>query len=167
MTKNCCAALATLLARLSDLQAGYREAAGRVSDPMMVALLSHLFTTHLAHLATLIEARQGRGIDGPVADCAVPYWGPADLLATEADETGLFGLLDAEARMVAEYGRVLATVSTEDEPLRALLLTQRGAVQSRLDVLRGLLPRPEPALYFNPLVRRSPGLRADLQEPSP
>ena len=167
MTKDCCAALATLLARLSDLQADYREAAGRVSDPMMVALLSHLFTTHLLHLATLTEARQGRGIGGPAADCGVRSRRPAGLLATEADETGLSGLLDAETRMVAEYGRVLATVSTEDEPLRALLLTQRGALQSRLDVLRGLLPRPEPAPYLNPLVRRIAGLRADLQEPSP
>lgn len=166
MNKDCCTSLAILLARLTDLQTGYREAANRAADPMMVALLSHLFSTHLADQARLVEAQQGRGLalpdPGQVRRLSGRAFGHIGALVARTDETVLPGLLDAEARIVVEYGHVIATVRAEDAPLRALLVTQRTAVKSRIDMLRGLLPRTEAALSYKPLFRRAAGARADL-----
>lgn len=166
MNKDCCTSLAILLAKLSDLQAAYREATNRAADPMMVALLSHLFSTHLANLARLVEARQGWGLagsgPGQVHDVSGRAFGHIGRLVARADETVLPGLLEAEARLVAEYGHVIATVPAQDVPLRALLATQRAALQSRIDMLRGLLPRAEAAVEYTPQFRHPAGTWADL-----
>ena len=165
MNKDCCTSLALLLARLSDLQAGYREAANRAADPMMVALLSHLFSTHLANHARLAEARKGWGFaeagPGQVQGLSGRAFGHIGRLVAGADETVLPGLMEAEARMVVEYGHVIATVPAQDAPLRALLVTQRATLQSRIDMLRGLLPRAEAALEYNPQLRRAAGAWAN------
>lgn len=164
--KDCCAALAILVSRLSDLAQGYSGAADRAADPMMVALLSHLFSTHLAHRARLVEARQGRGAAGIVADPAGQSegrcFGHIDALGSWADVSMLPVVLEAESRIVTEYGHVLAIVSQQDGPLRALLLVQRAAVQSRIDMLRGLLPHTLSTHDFKPQFRRVAGSRADL-----
>jgi hypothetical protein len=171
MNKDFWTSLALLLSRLSDLQAGYREAASRAAEPMMVALLSHLSSTHLADQARLVAARQGRGLADPgpapalcLSERAIGQFGTQ---VFGAAETLLPGLLEAEARIVADYGHVIAAVPSEDSPLRALLLTQRAAVQSRIDMLRGLLPRTETAIDVTPQFPRATGARADLLEIHP
>ena len=165
MNKDCCTSLAILLARLSDLQAAYREAANRAADPMMVALLSHLFTTHLANRARLVEARAGWGIaesgPGQVLSLTGRAFGHIGRLVAGADETVLPGLIEAEARMVAEYGQVIAAVPARKAPLRALLVTQRATLQSRIDMLRSLLPRAGAAPEYTPQVRRTAGAWAN------
>jgi len=165
MNKDCCTSLAILLARLSDLQAAYREAANRAADPMMVALLSHLFSTHLANQARLVEARNGWGIaessPGSVLSLTGRAFGHIGRLVAGADETVLPGLMEAEARMVAEYGYVISAVSAQDAPLRALLVTQRATLQSRIDMLRGLLPRAEATIAYKPQFRRAAGAWAN------
>lgn len=171
MNKDFWTSLALLLSRLSDLQAGYREAAARAAEPMTVALLSHLSSTHLANQARLVAARQGRGLadPGPVPALRLPEhaFGQFGTLVSGAADTLLPGLLEAEARVVADYGHVIAAVPAEDAPLRALLATQRAAVQSRIDMLRGLLPRTETAIDFTPPFPRAAGARADLLELHP
>jgi hypothetical protein len=163
--------LALLLSRLSDLQAGYREAATRAAEPMMVALLSHLSSTHLADQARLIEARQGRGIADsgprPILRLSGRVFDHPGTLVAGTDETVLSGLLEAEARIVADYGHVIATVPAQDAPLRALLVTQRAAVQSRIDMLRGLLPRTQAAINFTPEFRPPAGARAEVLDHHP
>jgi len=166
MNTDCCTSLAILLDRLSDLQAGYREATNRAVDPMMVALLSHLFSTHLVNQARLVEAQQGRGLagsgPGQLFGLSGRAFGHLGRLVAGADESVLPGLLEAETRMVAEYGHVIATVPAQDVPLRALLVTQRATLQSRIDMLRGLLPRVEGAVEYTPQLRHPAGARADL-----
>ena len=88
-------------------------------------------------------------------------------LVAGTDETVLPGLLDCEARIVADYGHVIAIVPAEDAPLRALLLTQRAAVQSRIDMLRGLLPRTPAAINFTPEFRPPAGARAEVLDHHP
>jgi hypothetical protein len=171
MNKDFWTSLAQLLSRLSDLQLGYREAATRAAEPMMVALLSHLSSTHLADQARLVEARQGRGIadPGPAPALRLPEraLGQPGTTVSGAAETLLPGVLEAEARIAADYGRVLAAVPAEDAPLRALLASQRTALQSRIDMLRGLLPRAETANDVTPQFPRVAGARADQLELHP
>ncbi len=171
MNKDFWTSLALLLSRLSDLQAGYREAATRSAEPMMVALLSHLSSTHLADQARLVAARQGRGFADPGPAPALRLseraFGQSGTPVSGAAEALLPGLLQAEARIVTDYGHVIAAVPAVDAPLRALLITQRAAVQSRIDMLRGLLPRTETAIDFTPQFPRAAGARTDLLELHP
>jgi hypothetical protein len=94
-------------------------------------------------------------------------FGQSGTLVSGAAETLLPGLLKAEARIVADYGHVIAAVPAEDAPLRALLVTQRAAVQSRIDMLRGLLPCTETPIDVTPQFPQAAGVRTDLLELHP
>ena len=171
MNKDFWTSLAPPLARLPDRRAGYQEAATRAAEPMTGARLSHLSSTHLADQARLVAARQGRGFadPGPAPPLRLPEhaFGQFGTSVSGAADTLLPGLLEAEARVVADYGHVIATVPAEDAALRALLVTQRATVQSRTDMLRGLLARSETAIDFTPTFPRAAGARADLPELHP
>jgi hypothetical protein len=126
-------ALRGLLTKLSDLQEGYRRSTEAGGDPMTVALLSYLFSTHLVHSDRLILALRQRGM-------------AAEALASgrrdaEPDEVALPSLLERETGIVAAYRDVILALGLRDVALTKLLLGQRAALEGRIEVLRRISQR--------------------------
>lgn len=132
--------LQTLLSRLTDALEGYREGADLAESPMMVTLMSYLYSTHLQHVEQLTDAMDERGIDTGGAGSAMALVHKAILnirsILSGLDERILPGLIDGEQRLVEAYDEAIAGAG--DEELRTQLQAQRATLVERIGELSGL-----------------------------
>ena len=132
--------LQRLLSRLTDALDGYREGADLAEAPMMVTLMSYLYSTHLQHLRQLTDALQARGIATDEAGSALVMVHKAVLniraLLSGLDERILPGLIDGEERLIDAYDAGVAAAG--DAELRTLLQAQRATLVRRIAELAGL-----------------------------
>lgn len=134
--------LGNLLGLLDAAQSAYRAAADRSEEPMEIALLSYLFSTHLVHADRLKGAMDARTMSAETR----PGLRPAACFC--ADGSAMEDLLEGEAGLVAAYDRALPAIGPGDDALRALLQAQRDVLTGRIAILRALSGREDPTLDF-------------------